>query len=153
MQEMWDQFWGQEDLLEEEMATHSSILGLENSTDRGVHWAIVHVVAVRHDWRAPLHTHTGGNGSAEERLTQLFIHVYLLLKLYHPFHVFLKSFLYSLSFLLYILFLGHCITCLLRASDFVVLSQNVPQILSINLVSDALFNTGIRGNDLCPHET
>ena len=41
--------WGQEDLLEEEMATHSSILGLENSTDRGVGWAIVHVVAVRHD--------------------------------------------------------------------------------------------------------
>ena len=29
MQEMWDQFWGQEDLLEEEMATHSSILGRE----------------------------------------------------------------------------------------------------------------------------
>ena len=40
---------GLEDPLEEEMTTHSSILGLENSTDRGVHWAIVHVVAVRHD--------------------------------------------------------------------------------------------------------
>ena len=33
---------GGEDLLEEEMATHSSILGLENSTDRGAWRFTVH---------------------------------------------------------------------------------------------------------------
>ena len=48
-QKTWFGPWGEEDLLEEEMATQSSILGLENSTDRGVGWAVVHVVAVRHD--------------------------------------------------------------------------------------------------------
>ena len=34
MQETWVQSLGREDPLEEEMATHSSILGLENSMDR-----------------------------------------------------------------------------------------------------------------------
>ena len=38
-----------EDLLEKEMATHSSILNLENSMDRGAWWATVHGVAVGHD--------------------------------------------------------------------------------------------------------
>ena len=35
MQETWVQSLGQEDPLEKEMATHSSILFLENPTDRG----------------------------------------------------------------------------------------------------------------------
>ena len=36
---------GLEDPLEEEMTAHSSILGLENSMDRGVWWATVHGLA------------------------------------------------------------------------------------------------------------
>ena len=36
---------GQEDPLEKGMATHSSVLALENSMDRGAWWAIVHGVA------------------------------------------------------------------------------------------------------------
>ena len=36
---------GWEDPLEKEMATHSSISGLENSMDRGACWAAVHGVA------------------------------------------------------------------------------------------------------------
>ena len=35
---------GWEDPLEEAMATHSSILGMENPMDRGVWWATVHRV-------------------------------------------------------------------------------------------------------------
>ena len=35
---------GWKDPLEKEMATHSSISCLENSTDRGAYWAIVHGV-------------------------------------------------------------------------------------------------------------
>ena len=35
MQEIWAQSLGWEDLLEKGMATHSSVLGLENSVDRG----------------------------------------------------------------------------------------------------------------------
>ena len=35
MQEIWIQSLGQEDPLEKGMATHSSILALENPTDRG----------------------------------------------------------------------------------------------------------------------
>ena len=38
-QEMWVRFPGGEDPLEKGMATHSSILGLENPMDRGVLWA------------------------------------------------------------------------------------------------------------------
>ena len=41
MQETWVQSLGPEDSLEEEMATHSSILCLENSMDRGAWWATV----------------------------------------------------------------------------------------------------------------
>ena len=33
-----------EDLLEEAMETHSSILAWRTSTDRGVWWAVIHVV-------------------------------------------------------------------------------------------------------------
>ena len=45
MQEMWFQFLGQEDPLEKEMATHSSILAMGNSMDRGAWWATVHGVS------------------------------------------------------------------------------------------------------------
>ena len=41
---MWVQPLGQEDPLEEEMATHSSIL-TDNPMDRGAWWATVHGVA------------------------------------------------------------------------------------------------------------
>ena len=36
---------GQEDSLQKEMATHSSVLGLENPRDRGAWWAAVYGVA------------------------------------------------------------------------------------------------------------
>ena len=45
VQETHDQSLSQEDLLEEEMATHSSILAWENPMDRGTWWATVHRVA------------------------------------------------------------------------------------------------------------
>ena len=45
MQETPVRFLGWEDPLEKEMATHSSILGLGNSMDRGVWGATVHGVA------------------------------------------------------------------------------------------------------------
>ena len=40
---------GQEDPLEEEVATHSSILAWKFFMDRGSCWATVHRVAVGHD--------------------------------------------------------------------------------------------------------
>ena len=43
--ESWVQSLGWKDSLEEEMATHSSILAMENSMDHGVWWATVHGVA------------------------------------------------------------------------------------------------------------
>ena len=58
MQETQVQSLGQEDPLEEEMATHSSILALENSVDRGDWQASVHGVAK--SW-PQLSTHTGKN--------------------------------------------------------------------------------------------
>ena len=45
IQETWGPSLGQEDALEKEMATHSSILGLENLTDREAWWDIVHRIA------------------------------------------------------------------------------------------------------------
>ena len=39
---------GREDPLEEGMATHSSILDLENSMDRGAWWVVVHGVPESH---------------------------------------------------------------------------------------------------------
>ena len=42
VQETWIQSLGWEDSLEKEMATHSSILGLDNLMDRGAWWAAVH---------------------------------------------------------------------------------------------------------------
>ena len=44
-QQTWVQSLGQEDPLEEEMATPSSILAWENPLDRGAWWATVHGVA------------------------------------------------------------------------------------------------------------
>ena len=50
MQETQVQFLGQEDPLDKEMATHSSILALGNPMDGGAWWAIVLGVArVGHD--------------------------------------------------------------------------------------------------------
>ena len=50
MQETQVKFLGWEDPLEKELATHSSILGLENPMDREAWQATVHGVArVRHD--------------------------------------------------------------------------------------------------------
>ena len=45
MQETQVQFLGQEDTLEKEMATHSSILAWRIPMDRGAWWATVHGVA------------------------------------------------------------------------------------------------------------
>ena len=45
MQETWVQSLGQEDPLEEQIPTYSSILGLENPMDRGAWHAIIHRVA------------------------------------------------------------------------------------------------------------
>ena len=45
VQETWVRSLGWEDPLEKEMATHSSILGLENSMDGVAWWATVHGVA------------------------------------------------------------------------------------------------------------
>ena len=44
MWETWVQSLGQEDPLEKGLATHSSILALENPMDRRSWWAIVHGV-------------------------------------------------------------------------------------------------------------
>ena len=56
--EMWVPSLGQEDPLEEEMATHSSIPCLENPMDRGAWWATVHRVAKSQTWLKRLGTHT-----------------------------------------------------------------------------------------------
>ena len=41
---------GQEDSLEKEVATHSSVLAWKNPMDRGVSWAVVHrVTRIQHD--------------------------------------------------------------------------------------------------------
>ena len=45
MQETWVQSLGLKDPVEKEMATHSSILGLENSKDKGAWWVSVHGIA------------------------------------------------------------------------------------------------------------
>ena len=50
VQEIWVRSLDQEDPLEKEMATHSSILTLEKPMDRGARQAIVHgVTRVGHD--------------------------------------------------------------------------------------------------------
>ena len=45
MQDTWVRSLGREDLLEEGMATHSSILAWRIPMDRGTWWAVVHGVA------------------------------------------------------------------------------------------------------------
>ena len=45
MQETWVRSLGLEDPAEKETATHSSILGLENSMDKGALWVTVHGIA------------------------------------------------------------------------------------------------------------
>ena len=45
MQEAQVQSLGQEDTLDKEMATHSSILAWKNPTDRGTWWTTVHGVS------------------------------------------------------------------------------------------------------------
>ena len=47
-QAMWVQFLGQKDSLEKEMATHSTILALENSMDKEPWWATDHGVTKSH---------------------------------------------------------------------------------------------------------
>ena len=49
MWETWVQSLGREDLLEEEMATHSSILAWKNPMDGGAWWS-KGSQRVRHDW-------------------------------------------------------------------------------------------------------
>ena len=49
MQEMQAWFLGQEDPLEKEMATHSSILAWEIPMDRGACWATVHGITEESD--------------------------------------------------------------------------------------------------------
>ena len=49
MQEMWAQSLGQEDTLEEEMATHSSILAWKNPMERGAWQTTIHGVAKEMD--------------------------------------------------------------------------------------------------------
>ena len=48
MQKTWVWYLGWEDALEENMATHSSILAWRVPTDRGTWWATVHGVAKNH---------------------------------------------------------------------------------------------------------
>ena len=47
---MWVQSLGQKDTLEEEMAAHSSVLGLDNPMDRGAWQATVHGVTKSQTW-------------------------------------------------------------------------------------------------------
>ena len=54
-QEMQVRSLNQEDSLEQEMATHFSILNLENSMDRGAWWAIVHGIT-KTQTRLNMHT-------------------------------------------------------------------------------------------------
>ena len=49
---------GQKDSLEESMATLSSILGMENPTDRGAWWATIHGVTKSEIQLRQLSTHT-----------------------------------------------------------------------------------------------
>ena len=42
---MWVRSLGREDILEKEMATHSSVLAWKNSIDRGAWWVTVHGVS------------------------------------------------------------------------------------------------------------
>ena len=56
-QEIWVQLLGQEDSLEKEMATHSTLLAWENPMDTGAWWATAHRVARRLQSWTLLNTH------------------------------------------------------------------------------------------------
>jgi len=63
-QEMWVQFLGQEDLLEEEMATHSSVLAWKIPwTEESGRLQSVGLHRVRHNWTTE-HAHTGHTESS-----------------------------------------------------------------------------------------
>ena len=67
---------GQEDPLEEGMATHSSILALENPVDRGAWQAAVHSIAQRRaqlKWRS---THTRKSGFYSVISTFIFVSMF-----------------------------------------------------------------------------
>ena len=57
---MWVRFLGQEDPLEEGMATHSSILAWRIPVDRGAWWATVHKVSKSRTRLKQLGTHAMG---------------------------------------------------------------------------------------------
>ena len=60
IQETWVRSLGQEDALEKEMTTYSSIIYcLENSVDRGAWWATVHGVTRSRTRLSGQHTHYG----------------------------------------------------------------------------------------------
>ena len=62
MREIWVQSFGWEDPLEEEMATHASILAWRIPMDRGVWWATVHsITQLDMTERGRMHTHTHTN--------------------------------------------------------------------------------------------
>ena len=50
MQETWDRSWNREDLLEEGMTAHFSILSWRNPMDKGAWWATVHGVTKSRAW-------------------------------------------------------------------------------------------------------
>ena len=58
MQETWVRSLGQEDPLEKEMATHSSILAWRIPMDRGAWWTVVHGVTKSQPLLSNKYTHT-----------------------------------------------------------------------------------------------
>ena len=85
---MWEtrvQSLGREDPLEKEMATHYSILGLENPMDRGAWWATVRGVTklnmTEQLARARTHTHTHTHKTLKQEYLPQYSHniLYLLL--------------------------------------------------------------------------
>ena len=68
MQETWVQSLGREDPLKKEMATHSSILAMENSKDREAWQATVHGVSKSHTRLSNTHTHTHTQEQQQDNL-------------------------------------------------------------------------------------
>ena len=67
MQEMWVQYPGQEDSLEEEMATHSNILAWEIPSKRSLAGYSPWGRRVGHDWATELHTQGVKIGATEKQ--------------------------------------------------------------------------------------
>ena len=67
MQQTWVQSLGQEDPLEEGMATHSSILAWRIPMDRGAWWATIHKVTKSWARLKPLSTNAQGLGPLDKR--------------------------------------------------------------------------------------